>query len=523
MVKGLAWFSLCSWALISSPLAAEEEKGLVGHWKLAGDAGFFDGKKKVIETPTSKDLHLGAGDFSISLWVNTDAELDDVLGDLVSKYDPVKRRGFNLGILTNNVTGSQPNHRHIHFGIDNGKTASDWTDCGKPGNAILIFALAVHEGQLYAGTCEAGKEEAGHVFRYQGGSRWTDCGNPDKCNSVSSLAVFQGKLYAGVSKYRLGGSALAESENPNLGGKIYRYEGDKKWADCGKLTDAQAVNGLAIYKGKLYASSLYSPGLFRYDGDKTWTSCGSPDGKRVEALAVYNGSLYATSYDGGFIYRYEGENAWTNLGRLGENTQTYSFAIHEGQMYVGTWPSGKVYRYGGGTNWIDAGRLGSELEVMGMAVYNGKFYAGTLPLAEVFRFDGGVNWTKVGRLDQTPDVKYRRVWSMAVFQGKLFAGTLPSGKVFAFEAGKNVTHDYELAPGWKHLAAVREGSRLKLYVEGKLAASSSSFQAEDYDLTNDQPLKIGFGPTDYFKGKLRDVRIYRRALTAQEVGKLGSN
>jgi hypothetical protein len=33
-------------------------------------------------------------------------------------------------------------------------------------------------------------------------------------------------------------------------------------------------------------------------------------------------------------------------------------------------------------------------------------------------------------------------------------------------------------------------------------------------------LRIGFGSNDYFAGRMRDVRIYRRALAASEVEEL---
>ena len=155
-----------------------------------------------------------------------------------------------------------------------------------------------------------------------------------------------------------------------------------------------------------------------------------------------------------------------------------------------------------------------------MMVYNGKLYAGTLPLAEVYRYDGGTTWTRTGQLDTTPDVRYRRAWSMAVYQGKLFCGTLPSGHVFALEAGKNVTHDHELAPGWRHLVAVRHNDRLKLYVDGMLVAASSPFDPADYDLSNDGPLRIGFGAHDHFNGRMSDLRLYNRALTDAEVSAL---
>lgn len=134
------------------------------------------------------------------------------------------RRGFNLRITHHTgVTTSQPNTRNVHFGIDNGRLEAEWTDHGRPGNAILVFALATHDGHLYAGTCEPGRDQAGHVYRFDRSTQWLDCGSPDRCNSVSALAAFRGELYAGVAKYRLGGSALPESENAHLGGKVYRY------------------------------------------------------------------------------------------------------------------------------------------------------------------------------------------------------------------------------------------------------------------------------------------------------------
>jgi len=420
------------------------------------------------------------------------------------------------------ATNSQANYRHVQFGIDNGRVDEKWTDCGRPGEAVLIFSMAVFDDQLFAGTCVAGKSASGRVFCYGGDRKWVDCGAPDKSNAVSALAVHGGKLYAGTAKYRLGGSALAESENSNPGGAIYRYEGGQDWVKVGALPGREGVNGLVVYKGELYASSMYAPaGFFRYEGGTQWMDCGVADGRRMEQLSVFNGDLFATTYDGGLIYRYNGET-WTGCGQLGDNTQTYAFAVSNGRLYAGTWPSGKVFCYVADNDWEDVGRLGEEKEVMGMAVYNGKMYAGTLPLAGVYRYDGGGDWKNMGRVDLTPDVKYRRAWTMAVYRGKLFVGTLPSGKVWSLKAGEAVTLDRQLPSGWVHLAAVKGIDRLRLYLNGKLAASSEEFDAADYHLSTNEPLKIGFGPHDYFNGRLGDVRFYRGALTDEGVAELAS-
>lgn len=454
--------------------------------------------------------NLGTGDFTVAVTATIAA---DSAGDLLSQYDPARRRGFHLSLKANAVTSSQAGTRQLHFGIDDDRLAA-WRDRGRPGDAVLAFALAVHDGHLYAGTCEPGKASAGRVYRLEG-DRWVDLGAPAKCNAVTSLAVFDGRLYAGVGKYRLAGSSLPESENPHPGGRVYRLDGDR-WTDCGGLPDREAVKCLAVFRGNLYASSLYKPaGFFRYEGGTRWEDAGTPGGKRVEALAVFDDHLYATGYDEGHVYRYDGK-AWADLGRVGDNTQTYSLVGYQGKLHVSTWPSGRVYRRDG-DRWIDIGRLAEELEVMGMLVHNGRLLAGTLPRALVCSYEGGTRWKELAQLDTTPAVKYRRAWTMAEYRGQVFVSTLPSGKVFSTEAGRNLTWDRPLPVGRRAVVAVRQGDRLRLYVDGKLQATSAAFDAKDYDLTGDAALVIGSGANGPFRGRLDEVRLYRRALSAEEV------
>jgi outer membrane protein assembly factor BamB len=261
--------------------------------------------------------------------------------------------------------------------------------------------------------------------------------------------------------------------------------------------------------------------MYRYDGGQQWTFCGDPGG-RLGAFIVHNRNLYASVYGQQGFARYDGGTRWTGLGVIPDTTQAYSTVIHQGHIYIGTWPNAKVFRYDGPNQYTDLGQLGREKEVMAMAVYNGKLYAGTLPLGEVYRYDGNQQWTRTGQLDTTPNVLYRRVWSMAVYQGKLFAGTLPSGRVYCLEAGKMASDDRALPPGWRHIAAVKAGDRLKLYVDGKVVSESTVFNPSDYDLSNRQPLRIGTGEHDFFNGKMKDLRIYRQALDDEAVQELCS-
>jgi hypothetical protein len=94
------------------------------------------------------------------------------------------------------------------------------------------------------------------------------------------------------------------------------------------------------------------------------------------------------------------------------------------------------------------------------------------------------------------------------------------GQVFCYQTGAGVSYDRDLGPGWKHVAAVRDGAIMKLYVDGRLAAGSTSDEAP-LDVTTDAPLRIGFGPHSQFQGKIREVRIYNRALDDGQLQALG--
>ncbi|MHC5538310.1 LamG-like jellyroll fold domain-containing protein [Singulisphaera rosea] len=546
----MMWMVCLSLLLCDAPSRAEAP-GPIGHWRFSGDvndassrgnhgrsfavdltvpgpdgsprgAARFDGKSSFVEVASTPSLELGKSDFTFAVWVKTEGASDDSPGDLVSKFVPATRRGLNWSIKSGaGMTNSQANDRHIHFGIDS-ETEPAWSDRGRPGNAVYVMAMAVHDGGLFVGTCEGGPGETGHVFRYDGNDRWVDCGSPDRCNAVTSLAAFGGKLYAGTGKYRLAGSSLTESPNTNFGGKVFRYDGDGRWVDCGRLPDTEAVGGMVVFRDELYASSLYKPaGFFRYRGGDNWQRCPlPPDGRRVVSLGVFNGHLYAGSYDSCSVARFDGES-WETFPALETAGQTYSFETYAGELFVGTWPNGQVFRFDRSERWVTAGRLGEEKESMGMAVHNGKLYCGTLPLAEIYRYDEGTRWTKTGRVDLTPDVKYRRAWSMAVYNGRLFCGTLPSGRVHALETGQSVTFDRALESGWKHLAAVREGGKLSLFVDGaRVATSTSTANTSTLDVNNQAPLRIGFGTHDYFRGSLSDLRLYDRALPETEIAPL---
>ncbi|MEK7397948.1 MAG: LamG domain-containing protein, partial [Candidatus Poribacteria bacterium] len=546
-------------------LSNQIESGLIGYWKLKGDCkdysekgnhginhgvnlntGEFNGRDSYVEVTNSPSLNFGTGDFSISAWVNTENDVDDVIGDVMSKYDPQNRKGWTLSINSSACGyNSHGNDKHVYFGIDNAKL-SDWTDCGRPNEfSNYVNGLTVFDGKLYVGTSETKDEEGWcHVYRYEGGQKWTDCGRVgnQRTTGIGPVIVHNGNLYASTWTYDW---TRTSTENYDFC-HVYRYKGGKEWEDCGQPGSDKRIMCIASYKGKLYVAGRESYKVYAYEGGKEWKLLiefpkDGPKRCAPHTMGIHDGKLYV-GYPA--VYSFDGDK-WEFLGIPVESTQTHSLEVYKGNFYAGTWPEGRAGMYKGGEDWEDCGRLGKSTEINALTVYNGKFYAGSIPYAEVYRYEGGKEWTLMRRF-LTSDVysvsnfeqdakAWARLTALTIYQGKMFAGVgsctasiqdAPCdvrGKVFYIEAGKNVTYDNDLGAGWKHITAVKENNELKLYINGKLAVTSSNFEQKEYDVSTDRPLQIGSGEIDYFSGKISEVHIYNRALSNNEIGELSEN
>ena len=58
---------------------------------------------------------------------------------------------------------------------------------------------------------------------------------------------------------------------------------------------------------------------------------------------------------------------------------------------------------------------------------------------------------------------------------------------------------------------------LKLFTNGVLSITSQAPDQRVFDLSNSEPLLIGFGAQTYFAGALSDLRLYAKALTDADV------
>ncbi len=178
---------------------------------------------------------------------------------------------------------------------------SRWAPVGDP-NEIPVFdprwdgpvsALVEHDGQLYAGGSfnNIGRTQATNVARWDG-NQWTDV--PlfgTVVDSVSALAVFQGELYAGGYS----------GTTPGYG-HIARYNGTQ-WRAVGAGVEAAPqssvyVSALAVHDGALYvggnfarAGDVVAYSLARWDGSK-WSPVGGGIARgSAQVLASFDGAL----------------------------------------------------------------------------------------------------------------------------------------------------------------------------------------------------------------------------------------
>jgi hypothetical protein len=320
---------------------------------------------------------------------------------------------------------------------------------------------------------------------------------------------------------------------------------------------------MASYGGKLYVGGgqLYvksgqnTLGVFLQGDDGTWTPSkifpdSGPQRCFPHAMCRHNGKLFV-AWPG--AYAFDGKQ-WTFAGHpypfseTSPSLQTHSLTIHQGKLCAGTWPEAIVSTYEGGERWRAIGRVGLDgTEVNSLVVYNGKLYGGSLPRAEVCRYDGRAEWTSLKKFSPEnwePEPVYNatrpgvnawcRATSLTVYDGKLFVSTGSCtssvldapldvrGKVFHMEAGTVASYDDDLGPGWKHIAAIRNGGHLKLYIDGRLVETSKSFDPAQYDVSTDKPLRIGFGQTEYFDGRMADVRLYKGSLSDEQIQELAA-
>ena len=130
--------------------------------------------------------------------------------------------------------------------------------------------------------------------------------------------------------------------------------------------------------------------------------------------------------------------------------------------------------------------------------------------AWVMPTEPGTNWRTVLFKEQANNLVYT-----------LFAGStnsFPSTSVFTgAEFELRGTKALQTTGRWTHLASSYDGATLRLYVDG---AQVATLAAPGALVQSSGPLRIGgnaIWPNEWFAGRIDNVRVYRRVLTAAEI------
>ncbi|MHC4214711.1 MAG: LamG domain-containing protein, partial [Planctomycetota bacterium] len=227
-------------------------------------------------------------------------------------------------------------------------------------------------------------------------------------------------------------------------------------------------------------------------------------------------------------------------------SNTVGFAVTDG--LVGWWKmdnikDGKV---------VDSSGKGNDGEIVGIAeqtegfvgsgglkITNGGMQIPNSPLLDASRFTIAmwVNWADgQGALARLLQMGNDNKESIAILGGGGANDSAPSANVFYFsifttsidEEG-SASMSTVKAPGvfkggkWHHLAAIYDGSDLLVYVDGKVVGKETIGDVKLFTDPNSSSLVIGCRPPNMdrtFNGVLDDVRMYSKALSAEDVRKL---
>ncbi len=282
-----------------------------------------------------------------------------------------------------------------------------------PGFSALTWA--VYNNELYVGgqggvyNCNPTTPSipgTANIARWDG-SNWyaVGGGGPGGVEVINAMAVYNGELYAGGTFFSMGGVSAK---------KIARWDGTQ-WKTVGiGFPNNETVQCMTVYKGELYVGgNVGLPGgpppnyyynLVRWNGTQ-WDSVGGKiGGGWVTSLSV--DSINNILYIGGGITDAGGVPCqsvakWdsSNLSApgMGITNGAYAMTMYQGKLIVG----GSTFGYPplatwDGTYWcaIDSG---PNSTVSALTVYNGELYVGgyfdtvaSIPVKSIVKWSGNL-------------------------------------------------------------------------------------------------------------------------------------
>jgi hypothetical protein len=166
-----------------------------------------------------------------------------------------------------------------------------------------------------------------------------------------------------------------------------------------------------------------------------------------------------------------------------------------------------------------AGYFGNAVSLDGNGDYVGfGSNVGSFDLSDSFTIEAWIN----PALDNTNDVIYGNAWAEPGYHVRI--NTLNKVRFILIQTGsiyKGIDSSV-LTAGWHHIAAVWDGTSVKIYVDGVDDSQTPIVNGTVANITTTAHTKIGLdtvAAAHYFNGTIDEVRIWDEALTADQIGK----
>jgi len=180
-------------------------------------------------------------------------------------------------------------------------------------------------------------------------------------------------------------------------------------------------------------------------------------------------------------------------------------------------------------SWLHwtSGVIGGALEFDGQRDGGGCEYSSSLDIyTNQITLSGWINLRKDVGNREAAIMARRMVWGLRVF-GEGYAGSTGNQLVFQDWGGEGLTYNcisptQLRANQWYHVAATDDAGMITIYIDGRADWSSSG----GYGIPSgvNEGINVGVEEyTAYFNGLMDDLRVYNRALSAEEILELYQN
>lgn len=308
-----------------------------------------------------------------------------------------------------------------------------------------VFSMVDYDGKLYIGYFDHVGTERAELWEYDGenASLFYTFGTGTNFRIVSALAVYNGELYAGIEGLAAGS------------GDIYKYDKSAgSWAISYDSTEHNACFVMEVFNNKLYGGMGWGTGdgdILAFDGS-TWTTSfdSTLNPTLVEALEVFNGKLYAGvggSNNGDAQIKVFDKSTWTNSydGSATTYEQAVSLKTFNGSLYAGMLGSaddeGDILSLSSNSlTWTTAYANTQGDRIHALEVYDKKLYAGNgnaVGQNDILSFDG-VDWTM--SFDGLTEMECFRLYA---WNGSLYAGMgFDGGMANTYRLTNNLTDKF---------------------------------------------------------------------------------